>query len=62
MKRLIRRAVIALENIEMQLRVLNQGREAFYREVVRFLEKATEDPFEGPSGAGATAQVADDER
>ncbi len=40
MKRLIRRAVIALENINLQLRVLNDGRNQFHREVLDVLTQA----------------------
>ena len=103
MKRLIRRAVIALENVNLQLRVLNDRRNEFHREVLDVLTQAknaepgpcpsTAPPMfeggptdfcslrvghdgshesrggavwtwgepEGPSGAGATAQVAEKE-
>lgn len=56
MKRLIRRAVIALENINLQLRVLNDGRDQFHREVLDVLTEA-KGSSEAPSRAGATAQV-----
>ncbi len=52
MKRLIRRAVIALENIAIQLSVLNEGRDQFYREVVDVLTQAKDvEPGPCPSTA-----------
>lgn len=60
MKRLMRRAVIALESIALQLRVMNDDRKQFHREVVDVLTEA-KGSSEGPSGAGATAQVVEKE-
>ncbi len=55
-----KRIAIALENIALQLRVLNDDRKEFHREVVDVLTEA-KGSSEGPSGAGATAQVVDKE-
>jgi hypothetical protein len=44
-----------------ELRRSNDSRESFYTEVLDLLVRVTEDPFEGPSGAGATAQVVEKE-
>jgi hypothetical protein len=48
------RIAMALENIALQLRRRNDQVESFQREVLGVLEKIT---YEGPSEAGATAQV-----
>lgn len=55
-----KRIAIALENIALQLRVLNDGRNEFHREVLDVLTEA-KGSSEGPSGAGATAQVVEKE-
>jgi hypothetical protein len=44
-----------------ELRRSNEAREEFYSEVLEFFERLTADPSEGPSGAGATAQVVEKE-
>lgn len=40
MRKLLKRIAVALENIYMQLRVLNEGRDAFCREVLNVLTQA----------------------
>lgn len=47
------RIAVALEGIYTQLRRLNDGRDQFNLEVLRFLEKVTEDPFEAPHTSGS---------
>jgi len=47
----------ALLAIHVELRRLNDGRDAFHREVLEVLTRSSE----GPSGAGATAQVVEKE-
>ena len=49
-----KRIAVALENIALQLRVMNDDRKQFHREVVDVLTEA-KGSSEGPSGAGATA-------
>lgn len=43
----------ALIGIGQELRRLNDGRDAFHREVLDLLSKATEDPFEAPPQDGS---------
>lgn len=55
MKTLLKRIAIALENIHMQLRVLNSGRDAFYRELLDVLTAAKDLEGSLRSGQPATA-------
>jgi hypothetical protein len=51
----------ALIEIRDELRRLNDGRDQFNAAMLEFFERLTERSSEGPSGAGATAQVVEPE-